>query len=150
MCGFPLHPAMILSSCDPDIYNQSLEPFWDSIAVRVPFDRVAKICEFHGQIEKYRSDKGCFKWLIFGTRRRVKRKCILGADSRCHQRFIVRSRKVSEARDQWLVLSSCFEICQASGQHCYRGACQISRRYEHFNTRSRAFELLWDLKQSDV
>ena len=34
---------------------------------------------------------------------------------------------------------------QEPRQHCYRGACQISKLYEHFNTRSRAFEALRDL-----
>ena len=58
---------------------------------------------------------------------------------------IVRSVKVSKLRDLYLELSDRTEIWQAPRQHCCRRACQISRQYEHFNTRSRAFETLRDL-----
>ena len=61
------------------------------------------------------------------------------------RRLIVRSRKVSKPRDLYLELSDRSEIWQAPRQQCCRGACQISKRHEHFNTRSRAFETLRDL-----
>ena len=58
---------------------------------------------------------------------------------------VVRSRKASKARDRWLEFPDCFEIWQASRQQCCRGVCQISKRYDNFNTRSRAFEASRDL-----
>ena len=51
------------------------------------------------------------------------------------RRLIVRSREVSKPRDLYLELSDRSEIWQAPWQHCYRGACQISNRYQ-----SRGFE----------
>ena len=60
------------------------------------------------------------------------------------RRLIVRPRKVSKPRDLYLELSDRSEIWQAPRQHCCRGACQISKRYEHFKTRSPAFETLRD------
>ena len=56
------------------------------------------------------------------------------------RRLIVRSHKVSKPRDLYLELYDRSEIRQAPWQHCCRGDCQISKRYEHFHTRSRAFE----------
>ena len=37
------------------------------------------------------------------------------------------------------------EIWQASRQHCCRGACQISKRYDNSNYQSRDFEISRDL-----
>ena len=57
-------------------------------------------------------------------------------------------RKISQSlEDAKLVIRvpHCSEIWQATRQHCCRGACQISKWYEHFNTRSRGFETLWGL-----
>ena len=56
--------------------------------------------------------------------------------------LIVRSRKVSKARDRWWHFSNCSVIWQASRQHCCRGAGQISKQYVHFNTQSYAFETI--------
>ena len=61
------------------------------------------------------------------------------------RRLIVRSHKVSKPRYLYLELSDRSAIWQAPRQHCCRGACQISKRYEHFKTRSRALETLRDL-----
>ena len=48
-------------------------------------------------------------------------------------------------RDLYLESSDRYEIWQAPRQHCCRGACQILKWYQHFNTQSRAFETLRDL-----
>ena len=56
------------------------------------------------------------------------------------RRLIVRSRKVSKPQDLYLELSNRSGIWLAPGQHC-----QISKRYENFNIRSRTFETLRDL-----
>ena len=61
------------------------------------------------------------------------------------RRLILRSRNISKPWDLYSELSDHSEIIQAPQQHCCRRACQISKRYEHFNTRSRAFETLRDL-----
>ena len=60
------------------------------------------------------------------------------------KRLIVKSRKVSKARDRCWEFSNRSEIWHASRQHCCRGACKISKRYRHFNTESRVFEFLRD------
>ena len=60
------------------------------------------------------------------------------------RRLIVRSHKVSKPWDVCLELSDCFEIWQAHRQYSCRGGCQISKQYEYFNPRSRAFETLRD------
>ena len=61
------------------------------------------------------------------------------------RRLIVRSRKVSKARDRVLKCSYRFEIWQASRRQCCRGACQISERSDNSQYRSRGFETLRDL-----
>ena len=61
------------------------------------------------------------------------------------RRLIIRSHKVSKPQDLYLELSNRSRIWQAHRQHCYQCACQISKRYENFNTRSRTFETLRDL-----
>ena len=61
------------------------------------------------------------------------------------RRPIVRSREVSKPRDLWLKLSDRSEIWQALRQHCCRGACQISKRYDKSNYQSRGFETSRDL-----
>ena len=53
--------------------------------------------------------------------------------------------QVSKAWDWWLDLYNCSEIYWASRQHYCWVACQISKQYKHFNTRSHATEFLWDL-----
>ena len=60
-------------------------------------------------------------------------------------RLIVRSRKVLQPRDLYLELYDRSEFWQAPRQQCCRCACQISKRYENFDTWSRAFETLRDL-----
>ena len=74
----------------------------------------------------------------------------LGATQCSIRRLIIRSQKVSKAWDRWLEFYNWFEIWQASRQHGYGGACQIPRRYERFNIRSRAFETLQDLMIRDI
>ena len=56
--------------------------------------------------------------------------------------LIVTSHKVLKSQDFYLEFSRIF---QAPQQHCFQCACQISKRFKHFNTRSRAFETLQDL-----
>ena len=60
-------------------------------------------------------------------------------------RRIVRSRKVSKARDRVLKCSYRFEIWQAPRQQCCRGACHISERSDNSKYKSRGFETLRDL-----
>ena len=64
----------------------------------------------------------------------------LGAIQHRIRHLMVRSHTVSMVRDKWLYFSNSSDIWHASRQHCCRGACQMSRRYEHFNTRARAIE----------
>ena len=61
------------------------------------------------------------------------------------RRLVIKSREISKPRDLYLELSDRSEISQALRQHCRRCACQISKRYKHFDKRSRAFESLRDL-----
>ena len=61
------------------------------------------------------------------------------------RRLFVRSRKVSKPRDLYLELSDGSEIWQALRQHCYRCACQISKRYDNLKYQSRGFETSRDL-----
>ena len=61
------------------------------------------------------------------------------------RRLIVRSRKVSKARDLVLKWSYRFEIWHEPRQQCCRGACQISERSDNFEYKSRGFETLRDL-----
>ena len=51
-----------------------------------------------------------------------------------------RSIQVSELRDSSFKLFNRSEIWQTFRQHRCRDACQISERYDHFNTHSRGFE----------
>ena len=60
------------------------------------------------------------------------------------RRFIVRSCKISKPRDSYLKSYDRSGIWRAPRQHCCRRDCQISKRYGHFNTRSRVFETLRD------
>ena len=60
-------------------------------------------------------------------------------------RLIVRSRKVSKARDR---VSKClyrFEIWQVRRQQCCRGVCQISKRSGNSRYKSRGYETLREL-----
>ena len=66
----------------------------------------------------------------------------LGAIQYRIRHLIVRSHTVSMVRDKWLEFSNYSDIWHASRQHCCRGACQMSKRYEHFNTRARAIETM--------
>ena len=59
--------------------------------------------------------------------------------------LFVRSHKVSKPRYLCSVWTDHFEIWQASGQHCCRDACQISKRCDYLNYRSRGFESSRDL-----
>ena len=61
--------------------------------------------------------------------------------------LIVKSRKASKARDRCLASSSRSDNQQASRQHCYQGACQISKPNNHCDrdTQYRGFEDLRDL-----
>ena len=61
------------------------------------------------------------------------------------RRVIVSSREVSKPRDLYLKSSDRSDIWQASPQHCCRCACQISKRHDDLNYRSRGFETLRDL-----
>ena len=61
------------------------------------------------------------------------------------RRLIVRSRKVSKARDRMLKCLYRFEIWQAPRQQCCRGACQIAERSDNSKYKSRGFETLRDL-----
>ena len=61
------------------------------------------------------------------------------------RRFIIRSRKVSKARDWVLKCWNHFEIWQAPRQQYCRGACQISERSDNSKYKSRGFETLRDL-----
>ena len=58
---------------------------------------------------------------------------------------IVRSRKVTKPRDLYLELSDRSEIGQAPRQQCCRGACQISKRCDDLNYKSRGFMISRDL-----
>ena len=69
----------------------------------------------------------------------VPRQLITRAPIQCRMRHLI---DIAKSRNQVLELSHCSEIWQASHQHCHRGTWQISLQYEHFNTRSRAFETL--------
>ena len=62
--------------------------------------------------------------------------------------LIIRSRKVSNPRDLYLELSDRSEIWQAPRQRCCRGACGISKWFQHFNTQSHAFEIYQILKRA--
>ena len=53
-----------------------------------------------------------------------------------------RSCKFSKPRDLYLELSDRSDIWQAPRQHRCRGAFQISKRYQHFKTRSSTFDTL--------
>ena len=59
--------------------------------------------------------------------------------------LVVRSRKVSKSRDLYLELYDWFEIRQAPWQQCCRCACQITKRCEDLNYKSRVFETSRDL-----
>ena len=59
--------------------------------------------------------------------------------------LIVKSRKASKARDRCLASSSRSDNQQASRQHCYQGARQISKPNNHCDTQYRRFEDLRDL-----
>ena len=59
--------------------------------------------------------------------------------------LIARSREVSKTRDSGLDFSNRFEISQAPRQQRCRDTCQISERYDHYNTQSRGFEPSRDL-----
>ena len=61
------------------------------------------------------------------------------------RRLTLRSSKVSKPQDLYLELSDRSEIWHAPRQYRYLCARQMSKRYEHFNTRSCACEALWDL-----
>ena len=61
------------------------------------------------------------------------------------RRIIVSSRKDLKAWDRVLKCSYRFEILQAHGQQCYRGACQISERSDDSKHKSRGFETSRDL-----
>ena len=56
------------------------------------------------------------------------------------RRLVVRSRKVSKPRDLYLELYDRSEIWQAPRQRCCRRACQISKRCDNLNYRSRGIE----------
>ena len=60
-------------------------------------------------------------------------------------RLIVRSREVSKPRDFYLELFDSSEIWQALRQHCFRCACQISKRFDNLKYQSRGFETSRDL-----
>ena len=68
-----------------------------------------------------------------------------GVDSLSHKTSYC---KISQSRKvgcyNFLITLNLFAI----RQHCHRGACQISKRHEHFNTRSRALNNLRDHKAS--
>ena len=59
--------------------------------------------------------------------------------------LIVSSCKVSKPWDSYSKLYHRSGISQAPRERCCRCACQISKRYEHFKTRSRAFDTLRNL-----
>ena len=61
------------------------------------------------------------------------------------RRLIVRSREVSKPLDLYLELYDRSDIWQAHWQHCYRCACQISKRCNDWNYQSRGFETSLDL-----
>ena len=61
------------------------------------------------------------------------------------RRLTARSRKVSKPRESGLDTSSHSEIWQAPRQQRCRDACQISKRYYHYNTESRGSETWRDL-----
>ena len=63
------------------------------------------------------------------------------------RRLIVRSRKVSKARDWVLKCSYGFENLQAHRQQCCRGACKISERSDNYEYKSRGFGTLQDLRR---
>ena len=60
-------------------------------------------------------------------------------------RLIVRSRKASKPRDFYLELYDHSEILQAPWQQCCRRACQISKRCDNSNYRSRGIDTSRDL-----
>ena len=61
------------------------------------------------------------------------------------ERTDARSRGASKSRGSGFDLSNRFEIWQALRQQRCRGACQISKRCDHYNIHSRDFETLLDL-----
>ena len=66
----------------------------------------------------------------------------------CHRLIHVpslRYRKVSKIEVSIFRISHSLQNLTGTSQHCCRRACQISKRYEHFNPRSRAFKTLRDL-----
>ena len=71
---------------------------------------------------------------------KLKSRTKLGAIQYRIRHLMVRSHKVSMVRDKWLEFWNSSDIWHASRQHYCRGACQMSKRYEHFNTRARAIE----------
>ena len=60
------------------------------------------------------------------------------------RRFILRSRKVSKARDQVLKCSYRFQIWRAHQQQCCRCACQMLERSDNSKYKFRDFETLRD------
>ena len=60
-------------------------------------------------------------------------------------RLTARSREVWKPRDSGLNFSNRHGIWQAHRQHCCRDVCQISKRYDHYNAKSRRFETSQDL-----
>ena len=64
----------------------------------------------------------------------------LGAIQYRIRHLMVRSQTVSMVRDKWLEFLNYSDIWHTSRQHCCWGACQMYKRYEHFNTRARAIE----------
>ena len=107
------------------------------------------ICDWHPwsslktmSIRHFKNNKGCLCWQSPGFRHER-----WAPSQYPKRRLFVRSRKVSKPRDLYLELSDRSEIWQALRQQCCRCACQISKRYDNLEYRSRGFETLRDLTE---